>query len=314
MSVMEEGRITIDSAGRQVYYRKYGDAPNTLLGLHGGPGGDHSLLTTLERLVDDDLELVVYDQLGSGRSDKPEDPSVYVVDRFVEEVEAVRTELELGRVHLLGRSWGGMLALQYTLDHPEAVESLIVSNAAPSTALICQEMSRLQRELSADQQRALLRYEAEGNFGHPEFQDVILELTARHIRRCFPWDPERSKAQARETMGPLLEGMGGLSHWVMWGEHEFRCRGNLIDWDVVDRLPEIAVPVLLLCGYFDEVGVEANRLMADRIPDNEFVIFGNSSHVNVLEKEADLYHAVVGDFLHRQIARVSEREEIGGSV
>ena len=77
--------------------------------------------------------MLLYDQLGSGRSDRPDDSTLWVVPRFVEELETVRTKLALGRVHLMGQSWGGFLALQYALDHPQGVKSLVLSNTAAST-------------------------------------------------------------------------------------------------------------------------------------------------------------------------------------
>ena len=89
----------------------------------------------------------------------------------------------------------------------------------------------------------------------------------------------------------------------MWGPHEFLCTGELLDFDVTDRLGEIAVPALVLAGYYDEATIEGHRVLADGLADNEFVIFGNSSHMTLWEKEADAYLAVLRDWLSRQAAR-----------
>jgi pimeloyl-ACP methyl ester carboxylesterase len=89
----------------------------------------------------------------------------------------------------------------------------------------------------------------------------------------------------------------------MWGPNEFCCTGTLRDWDVTDRLSEIRVPTLILCGLYDEIPVELHRALAERIPDNEFVILGNSSHNPLFEREADIYLAVIEDFLARVTSR-----------
>ena len=116
--MVTDGRVVVDDAGHEIYYRRYGAGPATILGLHGGPGLDHRYIERLRELAGGDLQVVLFDQLGSGRSDRPDDPSLWTMERFVAEVEAVRTALGLARVHLYGQSWGGWLALQYALDHP----------------------------------------------------------------------------------------------------------------------------------------------------------------------------------------------------
>jgi proline iminopeptidase len=299
---VREGRIAIDDAGHEIWYRLDGDAPETLVGLHGGPGATHDYLLRLTELAGDRLQVLLYDQLGSGKSDRPDDDSLWNVPRFVEELEQVRTQLGLGKVHLLGQSWGGFLALQYVLDHPEGVQSLVLSNTAASVPHAFAEMTRLRSELPADAFMALLRCEAAGDFESAEYKAAVNQLTIRHGRRSTPWDEQRSLEELQETVVPILSDVGP-AYRVMWGPHEFMCTGSLLDWDVSDRLGEIAVPTLILTGLYDELTIACHRLMADRIPDNEFVIFGNSSHIVILEKEADAYLGVIGNFLTRVQAR-----------
>jgi proline-specific peptidase len=108
----EEGFIAVP--GGRVWYRSVGEQRNDrapLLCLHGGPGFTHYYLEPLEALADR-RQVVFYDQLGCGRSERPDDPSLWTVDRFVEELALVRTALGLDRLHLFGSSWGGMLAMQ----------------------------------------------------------------------------------------------------------------------------------------------------------------------------------------------------------
>ncbi len=296
-----EGRLAIDSDGREVFYRVFGEGDETLLGLHGGPGLDHRYIARLGELAGDGLQVVLYDQLGGGRSDRPDDDALWQMDRFVEEVEAVRMGLGLGRVHLFGQSWGGWLALQYALDHPEGLSTLILSNTSASITETFKGMTRLKAELPDELFRALARREGTGDTGHPEYLGVVFALYARHLRRSTPFDEERSLRELHEEILPYFDDVGP-AYRVMWGPNEFLCVGNLLDWDVRDRLGEVAAPTLILCGFHDELTVAAHRTMAERIPDNEFVIFGNSSHLTILEKEADAYLAVIRSFVDRAVA------------
>jgi len=297
-----EGRLVVDEAGHEIAYWLFGKGPETLVGLHGGPGADHRALRRLGELAGDGLQVLLYDQLGSGKSDRPDDDSLWTVPRFVGELETVRTELGLGRMHLLGQSWGGMLALQYALDHPEGVKSLVLSNTAASTAEIYRSMTQLKLDVGADLFVKMVAYEARGELEHPEYEDATMQLLARHLRRATPFEIERSIGEFEEIMVPLMGDLG-RAYFVMWGPHEFLLTGTLADWDVTDRLPDIGPPALIVCGWYDEVDVRCHRILADGIADNEFVIFGNSSHVTILEKEGDAYLAVVGDFVRRVSAR-----------
>ena len=112
-----EGRLKVER-GFEIAYWVYGSGARTVLGLHGGPGVSSKYLTRLNEILGEDTQLVLYDQLGGGASDLPDDPFVWEIPRFVDELETVRTTLGLGNVTLYGQSWGGMLALAYTLDHP----------------------------------------------------------------------------------------------------------------------------------------------------------------------------------------------------
>lgn len=298
MSVVTDGRLVIDDAGHEIRYWLHGDGTETLVGLHGGPGMDHRYLERLSEVAGDGLQVLLYDQLGSGESDRPDDASLWVVPRFVEELDTVRKELGLGRVHLLGHSWGGCLAIQYTLDHPEGVKSLISSNIGPSIPEVVRGMHERRNELPTDVYRTIAKHEARGEFEHPEMVAAVNEYYARYTRRSTPFDLETSLAELETELYPVIDDIGP-AYGTMWGPYEFICTGSLIDWDVTSRLHEIAVPTLILCGWYDEVVPACSRALADRIPDNEFVIFGNSSHMIPLEKEADAYLGIVRNFVDR---------------
>ncbi len=296
----DEGRIEVE-LGHKIAYRVFGTGSQTLLGLHGGPGVSSRYLNRLAEVVGDDFRLVLYDQLGGGDSDRPDDPSLWQVPRFITEVETVRSTLDLGVVTLYGQSWGGMLALAYTLDHPENVNALILSNTYADGKDYLLDISEHRMELGKDMHALMLEHEHKDDLEAPEYLDAVLELNSRHLRRSSPYTPERSRREFQELMAPLMSDAGPA--YALWGPHEFKGTGPQAFYDISHRLGEIDVPALILCGWYDELSPKrCSRTLADGITDNEFVVFGNASHMTIYEKEAELYLACIRDFIGRRVA------------
>ena len=292
-----QGRLTVDSEGNSVVWQAFGTGDHTLLALHGGPGVT-GYLGTLARLAGPDRTVVIYDQLGSGASDTPADPAAWTVDRCVDQVEAVREGLGLGRVDIYGHSWGGWLGQSYVLAHPEQVNALVLSGTSASIPEYLANIQALRVALGPVKHRVLLRAEQTRNFDDPDYVSVIRELNARHLRRAWPFTIEKSEREIDELLGSGVLTVGP-AYERMWGPNEFLCTGPLLDWDVTDEIHRITAPTLIMCGLHDEVTVACSQTLADAIPDNEFVIFGNSSHMNMYEREANLYFAAIDDFLRR---------------
>ena len=283
--LVDEGRITVEQ-GYTIAYRVYGTGTRTLVGLHGGPGPSSAYIARLNEVLGDDMRLVLYDQLGSGDSDWPDDPSLWQVQRFIDEVETVRTALDLGVVSLYGQSWGGMLALAYTLQYPANVEALVLSNTYANGTAYLLDISDHRVSLGAARHAAMLRHEGAGTLDDPEYLDAVAELYARHVFRTSPYDAEASRAGLKKIDEQYFPAMGPA--YALWGPHEFMGTGPQAHYDITDRLPEIGVPALIVCGWFDELTPErCSRPLAEGIPDNEYVVFGNSSHLTILEKEAE---------------------------
>jgi proline iminopeptidase len=302
----QSGLLQIDDEGHRVYFERFGSGSETLLVLHGGPGGNSKLMHAFSALATPSLQVVMWDQLGGGQSDRPEDDSLWTVDRFVNEVEAVRTKLGLGRVHLLGQSWGGMLSLSYTLAYPDTVASLTLSGTPLSAPLLLGSITEQRLALGPMQHMQMLRHEAAGSITDDDYLELVIRLHARITRRSTPYEPARSEAEFRELVLPAFEEMGRV-YRVMWGEHSFHPTGNLLSWDVSERLSEIEVPTLVLCGAHDAVTPDMHRLIAEGIAGSRFVIFGQSSHVISLELEADVYMDVIRGFLARAVQAESVR-------
>lgn len=284
----QEGTIAVP--GGKVWYRIVGEGGIPLLVLHGGPGFPHDYLKTLEDLADR-RPVVFYDQLGCGRSERPDDPSLWTLERAVEEVATVRAALSLERMHLFGNSWGGWLATQYTLDRKPRLESLILSSSPPSVPRWIVDANELRAQLPADVQRVLDDHEARGFFDCPEYTAAIMVFYKRHLCRLEQW-PEG----VEQAVGP---GFGIQPYRTMWGPSEFGpVLGNLKDWDVTDRLDEIMVPTLITGGRHDEARPAHLEAMHQRIKGSELVIFEQSSHMAFVEERTS-YMIRVNRFLER---------------
>jgi proline iminopeptidase len=294
----ETGMVEIDRAGHKVYFERYGSANETLLVAHGGPGGNLELMRVFGTLAGPRLQVVMWDQLGGGRSDRPDDDSLWTAERFVDEVENLRTKLDIGAVHMLGQSWGGMLSLSYELAHPAAVKSLVLSGTPVSVPLLLQSITERRLELGPVEHMEMLRHEAAGQTTDADYLELVIRMHARMTRRSTPYTAVESEREFREQVLPTFEEMGRV-YQVMWGEHSFHPTGNLMTWDVSSRLGEIRVPVLVLCGFHDAVTPAMQRIIAEGVPDSRFVIFGQSSHLITMERESDVYFDVVTGFLNR---------------
>jgi proline-specific peptidase len=242
----------------------------------------------MQALASETRLVILYDQLGCGRSDQPDDTSLWRVERFVEEVGIVRRALGLERIHLLGQSWGGMLAIEYALTQPQGLVSLILASTLPSMPLWVAEANRLRDELPAEVQATLKRHEEAGTTDSTEYQDAMMAFYKRHVIRVDPM-PEHVK-RSLDSAGQVYLTMNGPS--------EFHVVGTLKDWDRTDRLHEIRVPTLITSGRFDESTPLLNEIMHNSITGSEWVIFEQSSHMAHVE-EKELYMQTVKAFIER---------------
>ena len=281
----EEGKIEVD--GYQIWYRCVGSGGIPLLTLHGGPGAGHDYLEPLEQLGAD-RPVIFYDQLGCGRSDQPDDRSLWRMERFVAEVDAVRRSLALERVHLLGQSWGGWLAIEYMLSRPQGVISLILASTSASIPQFVAETARLKAELPSDIYQTLQRCEALEDYRHPDYEAAVLEFYKRHVCRLDPWPDPLLRTVAN------LE--GNAVYDTMNGPNEFIVIGNLKDWDRTDRLGEISTPTLITVGRYDELTPACAETLHRGIRNSRIVVFEKSAHLAHLE-EADDYRRVIADFM-----------------
>lgn len=293
MPTATEGRVPY--AGGETWYRVVGDGDEPdmlpLVCLHGGPGALHDYLEPLEALAGTGRRVVLYDQIGCGRSwiDKPTD--FWTVELFVAEVQAIRDALGLDRIHLFGSSWGGMLAMEYALTRPSGLESLVLSSSPASIPLWAEETARLRDELPDEIKRTLDEHEAAGTTASPEYAAAQEAFYRRHVCRVQP-PPD----WYLRTMAGMAEHPDVYHH--MQGPNEFVITGTLKDWDITHRLEEIRVPTLILAGRHDEFTPRQAQVVHDGIAGSELVTFENSSHMQFTE-EPERFREVVVAFLDR---------------
>lgn len=262
-----------------------------LLCLHGGPGMPHDLLTPITRLAEQGRAVIVYDQLGCGRSDHPHNPALWNVELFVEEVAAVRQALRLEHIHLLGQSWGGMLALETVLRGAKGIAGLVLADSPVSIPQWTSEANRLRSLLPAEVQEVLNCHEQAGTTDSPEYERAMAAYYRRHVCRMDPWPPEMMTAFAALQEDPEV-------YTTLWGPNEFSCTGALKSWSVLERLGEITNPTLVLGGRFDEATPTITEATHRAIAGSEWVIFEQSAHLPHLE-EPERYLQVLQDFLCR---------------
>ncbi|MDQ7246159.1 proline iminopeptidase-family hydrolase [Dongia sedimenti] len=279
-------RVPVD--GHQVVAYDYGDSEEVLYCLNGGPGLPCDYVRDSHRIMAErGYRVVIHDQLGTGASDRPSDPSLWTIERYVAEVETVRQALNLGRVHLLGQSWGTWLGLDYCLAHPEAIKTFTFANGTAEIALHLQDLARLRGALGTETVAMMAKHEAEGTTDHPEYQGAITILNYRHVCRLDIWPAALNRS---------LAGINMEIYGTMWGPNEFTCIGTLRDWDRLADLPKLQAPCLVLCGMHDELTPDSAARIHRGLPNSRLKVFKNSAHMPFFE-EPEAYFSVLSDFL-----------------
>lgn len=285
--VLTGGSRMIDIGnGHHVWTKKVGDAPIKVLLLHGGPGADHCYFECFEDfLPQNGIEFYYYDQLDSGNSDKPNDPSLWTIERYRDEVETVRKALGLEDFYLLGHSWGGMLAIEYALAYPKHLKGLIISNMEPSIPDMVKYENTLRAKFPPEDLAILEKYEKTGEFDNPEYQRVTMEqFYNQHICRINPW-PE-----------PFLRSFSHLNEKLynyFQGPNEFIVTGTFKDWDRWADLPNIKTRTLVMGAKYDEMNPDDMRKMATVIPNATAWISENGSHLAMYDDQFPYFKALL---------------------
>lgn len=286
---------TVPFRGHETWFRVTGGERAVLpplVVLHGGPGACHDYTLRFAGLASPERAVVHYDQLGCGNSThlRDADPGFWTVQLFLDELDAVLAHLGMaGAYHLLGQSWGGMLGAEHAIRRPAGLRGLVIANSPPSMELWVREANRLRAALPAEVQATLLRHEKAGTTGDAEYEAATAVFYARHVCRVQPMPAEVQASFDKLAADPTV-------YHTMNGPSEFHCIGSLRTWNIIDQLHRIAAPTLLVSGRHDEATPAVVQPFAERIPNNRWIIFEESSHMPHVEETRACLGAV-GAFL-----------------
>lgn len=277
--------IEIEGGHRLAAY-SWGKGEEVLLLLNGGPGLPCDYLAAPHAwLADRGYRVIAYDQLGCGRSDKPDDLSLWTVGRYVQELEQVVQALKLPKMHLLGHSWGTFLASDYLLTFPGRAKSLILADGAGDIPHLVSELNRLRAALGPETVEMMQRREAEGSLTHPEYEAAVTLLNYRHVCRLDDWPASLMRS---------LDDWNMAVYGTMQGPNEFTFTGNYKDWSRLAEMHLIEVPALVVCGRHDELTPACSMRMHHALPDSRIKVFPNSSHMPFYEEPQAYFETLLG--------------------
>ena len=285
----------IDFKEHKTYYRTVGECSGKkkpLILLHGGPGSTHNYFEVLDDLAEkDDRMLIMYDQIGCGKSYIEGHPEYFTGDVWIEELIQLRKELNLNEVHIMGQSWGGIMALLYALDfHPAGVKSYVLSSTLPSAGLWESEQYKRIAKMESRYRDAIAKAVSSNDYSDPVYLEAVDIFMNDY---CNPTITESSP----ECL-TIPKKSGAESYLVGWGPNEFTPTGTLSGFEVTDRLHEIQTPCLITSGGSDLCSPVIARTMLDRIPNSRWELFEHSRHMSFAD-EHDKYVDLLIEWLNK---------------
>ncbi|GAA0858679.1 proline iminopeptidase-family hydrolase [Aliiglaciecola litoralis] len=289
----QAGYIAVD--GGRIWYRinglKHVGKTPAIIMMHGGPGGTHRGNMPYVALSDT-YPVILYDQLGSGNSERPGDQKNWNVKRFVDEIDHIRQALDLDEVIIAGHSWGGSLSAEYASRNPQGLKAAILSSPLISTQQWNKDNQEWVDELPKEAQATLKKNNFAGSLEDPEFRAAVELFYSRHMCRTDPCNTTSYRDDGPSGNDEMYE--------TMWGVTDFNGYGTLKDYDITDQLKDINVPSLVICGEFDEARPRTCRRYADMIKDATTVIVPDAGHATMSANES-MYMEAVRTFLDKTL-------------
>jgi proline iminopeptidase len=284
--VIPTGHVAV-AGGRVAVYDSVGSGPPVML-VSGGPGWScDAILEGHRALARSGRRIVAWDQLDCGLSDKPDDHSLWTLERYAGEIEAVRSGLGLGGVHLVGQDWGAMLAIEAALVSPDHIKSLTLVSAIGDVNVHLAEAERLRSQLDPATVAMMKRRETNGKTDHPDYDAAMMEIFARHVCRLDPW-PEGLRQAIDALNKPLYD--------HLQGPNEFRFTGAIAGWSCLERVSRLDVPCCIMVGRHGWCTPHESRLLAEALTSARLVVFEESSHFPFFE-EPLAYQRTLEEFL-----------------
>jgi proline iminopeptidase len=274
----------------RVWTKRFGSNPTTkVLLLHGGPGSTHEYFESFESfLPQEGIEFIYYDQLGSYRSDKPTDTTLWRVEGFVEEVEQVRQALQLdsSNFYLLGHSWGGILAMEYAVKYQHNLKGLIISNMMSSCPKYdAYNEQVLQKQMDKKIVDSILNFEKTNTTTNPRYMELLLSnYYNKHVCRVTPFP---------EPLNRMFSHTNNQIYVQMQGPSEFGIAGNLAQWDRTEDLKNIKTRTLVIRGMYDTMDPAFMELMSKKLPNAILVTCTNGSHCSMWDDQENYFKGLI---------------------
>lgn len=280
--------LMVPVEGGRIYVRIDGDlesGPLPAVFIHGGPGGTHNHFVEALGLADQ-RAVILYDQLDSGMSDQPNDPANWRVERFVEELEAIRKTLGIERWHLVGHSWGSALALEYAARYPQHTASTVLGGTYISTPLWIEDANLLLEQLPEQTRQTVAACESEA----PPPADTCEAAVGAFYSRFNGREPPSAtlKAYSRGLRERGGRGFNPVLYNAMWGPSEFRAKGSLVDYDAVPLLSKVdGRHVLFMIGQYDEAMIDTVQEFVALAPGAELAVIPGAAHGFISDRPAE---------------------------
>jgi proline iminopeptidase len=287
--IAKEGFVNVD--GGKIWYKIVGEGDGVpLLILHGGPGSRSCAMIPGFSLLAKDRPIIFYDQLGSGNSDRPTDTTLWKTERFVNEIDYLRSDLELDNLHILGHSCGSTFLIEYMITKkPKGVKSVIFSSPHISSADWMADAKILLSQLPVSIQDTIAKYESLKNYIHPQYLAATDSFNLRHLSlKGYPNVPDNKCDNE--------PGFNSQVYNYMWGPTEFNITGTLKDFDRTADLDKITEPILFMTGEYDEARPES-MYKFQKLSNNASVeIIDDAAHMTMIDQPEKVEKAI-GRFL-----------------
>jgi len=300
-NVFAQAEGVVDANGVLIYWKTIGSGAPLFI-LHGGPGASHDYFLPHLLPLARTNRLVFIDERGSGRSERLENAKLYTVENMVEDIESVRASLDLGKIHLLGHSFGGVLAQAYAFKYPQHLSSLILCSTFHTTKAINKALTDIKAGMAPELRERIEKMEKDGLYGKGQpwqwgrYPDEYMK--AAWAEGYFPY-LYQNRPDANYDPAPGAN-MGWEVYREMWGSTgEYVVDGNLTALDYTESLRKVRVPTLVTVGDHDESAPWIAEEMARLVPGAKLVLFPKSGHMTFVDQPA-MFRKAVDDFVHRR--------------
>lgn len=287
--INREGFVSVE--GGKIWYKIIGEGNGIpLLVLHGGPGSRSCTMIPGYSLLSNERPIIFYDQLGSGNSDRPKDTTLWKINRFVDEIDLLRSALKLKELHILGHSCGSTFLIEYLITKkPEGVKSVIFSSPMLSTPVWIEDAKILLSQMPIAMQDTIRKYEELRNYSAPAYLAATDSFYTRHLtRKNWPY----LKTLECENVAGFNEDV----YNYMWGPTEFTATGTLKNFDRTPDLNKIKEPILFVTGEYDEARPETMYKFQKLSRNASVEIIDDAAHMTMIDQPEKVAE-VIGKFL-----------------